>query len=84
MPSGESWHVELFIRFCEPSYPPLPVLFDAPLATAVTPYRKFRHVFHHGYSFQFDWERMYEGVSNAENVLVQFRNKVNTFFAQAK
>ena len=42
LPTGETWHVDLFRRFCAPSYPPLPVLFDASLEAALAPYRRFR------------------------------------------
>lgn len=82
LPSGENWHVELFIRFCKPGCPPLPVLFDDSLAVAMTPYRKFRHVFHHGYSFQLDWERMREGVERAEDVFSRFKARVNALLAE--
>lgn len=28
LPTGETWHVDLFQRFCTPSHPDLPSLFD--------------------------------------------------------
>jgi hypothetical protein len=31
LPTGETWHVDLFRRFCSPPHPPLPALFDASL-----------------------------------------------------
>ena len=79
LPSSENWHLELFLRFCEPGYPPLPILIDKALATSLTPYRKFRHVFHHGYSFQLDWERMREGAENAGDVIQRFKTRVIAF-----
>jgi hypothetical protein len=68
LPTGDTWHVELFQRFCNPSLPPLPALFDEKLAAELAPYRRFRHVAFHGYGFQLDWERMAEGVGSVHKV----------------
>lgn len=68
LPTGEIWHVELFRRFCTPPAPPLPALIDPSLAAALAPYRKFRHVVHHGYGFQLDWERMADGIDQVNDV----------------
>jgi hypothetical protein len=54
MPTGDSWHTDVFKRFCEPQFPPFPVLFDESLASDLSPFRKFRHVVYHGYGFQLD------------------------------
>ncbi len=70
LPVGETWHVELFRRFCAPSYPLLPALFDATLAAALAPYRRFRHVVFHGYSFQLEWPRMVEGIGQVGGLFV--------------
>jgi hypothetical protein len=48
------------------------LLFDATLAARLAPFRRFRHVVHHGYSFQLDWERMQEGIAGIELVFTQF------------
>ena len=37
LPSGEMWHVELFKRFCKPSFLSLPVLFDEALSEDLAP-----------------------------------------------
>lgn len=79
LPLGDMWHIDLFRRFCEPSLPPLPVLFDDFLSSALAPYRKFRHVVYHGYGFQLDWERMTEGIENAEPVFLRFKANLNMF-----
>ena len=79
LPSGDMWHIDLFRRFCEPSLPPLPVLFDDSLSSALAVYRKFRHVVHHGYGFQLDWDRMTEGIENAEPVFLRFKANLNMF-----
>jgi len=42
-------HVEMFQMFCDPPRAPLPCFFDAGLAAALGPFRRFRHVVHHGY-----------------------------------
>ncbi len=76
LPTGETWHIELFKRFCSPSFKGLPVLFDESLALAISPYRKFRHVVFHGYGFQLDWDRMKEGLENIEEVFQRFREKL--------
>lgn len=73
LPIGETWHIELFKRFCSPSYKKLPVLFDESLALAIAPYRKFRHVVFHGYGFQLDWNRMKEGLENINDVYSKFK-----------
>ncbi|MCX7855784.1 MAG: hypothetical protein N2556_07410, partial [Anaerolineae bacterium] len=61
-----------FTRFCEPPYGPLPALFDQSLASALAPFRRFRHVFFHGYSFELDWERMSEGIRQVESIFERF------------
>lgn len=68
LPVGDTWHLDLFNRFCLPGYEILPVLFDKNLASALSPFRKFRHVVHHGYGFQIEWEMMIEGLVNLEAV----------------
>ena len=79
MPTGDTWHIDLFKRFCMPSYKPLPVLFDESLALSMGSYRKFRHVVHHGYGFQLDWNRMQEGLVSIDVVFKQFRTKLNDY-----
>jgi hypothetical protein len=76
LPTGAMWHVELFKRFCTPPFDPLPALFDEPLAQALSPFRKFRHVVHHGYGFQLDWVRMKEGISTLEDIFYRFKTNI--------
>ena len=82
VPAGDTWHLDLFRQFCRPASPPLPALLDGPLAALLTPYRKFRHVFHHGYSFRLDWARMSDGVANARAAFDQFREAVSKYAAE--
>ncbi|MBI5326733.1 MAG: hypothetical protein HZB80_00315 [Deltaproteobacteria bacterium] len=76
LPTGDAWHIELFKRFCEPSYKPLPAIFDESLSLDMSPFRKFRHVVYHGYGFQLDWERMKEGLGNIDEVFSIFKAKL--------
>jgi hypothetical protein len=76
LPTGDTWHTDLFSRFCFPPHGKLPVLFDDALAAAMAPYRKFRHVVLHGYGFQMDWERMIGGITNLEAVFRRLKTKL--------
>lgn len=82
MPVGDSWHIDIFKRFCSPPCTPFPVLFDTELAAALSPFRKFRHVVYHGYGFQFDWERMKEGLGRVEAVYSSFAHAVSDYTAK--
>ncbi len=79
LPAGETWHVDLFQRFCSPSHQDLPVLFDEDLASALAPYRRFRHIVFHGYGFQLDWDRMAEGVVSVAGVFSNFKASLSTY-----
>lgn len=76
LPAGENWHLDLFKRFCPPAQPPLPMLFDEELAKQLGPFRRFRHVVHHGYGFQIEWDRMREGLDQVAAILTVFRDRV--------
>lgn len=76
LPSGRMWQVDLFRRFCVPSHRPLPELFDDLLASGFSPYRRFRHVFHHSYGFELEWERMKEGIERAPEIFTCFKEKI--------
>lgn len=79
LPSGDTWHVDLFKRFCKPPYDPLPILFDEALESALSPFRKFRHVFFHGYGFYMDWERMRDGVMTVDEIFARFQSSLHSF-----
>lgn len=76
LPTGDTWHVDLFKRFCLPPQEPLPVLLDDLLASDLAPFRKFRHVVHHGYGFQLEWSQMAEGIASVEDVFLRFKSKL--------
>ncbi|MBI4698837.1 MAG: hypothetical protein HY758_08025 [Nitrospirae bacterium] len=84
LPGGETWHIDLFKRFCKPPYKSLPLLFDEELLLAMAPFRKFRHVVYHGYGFQLDWDRMKEGLSKIDNVFLQFKMKLLSYLQTLK
>lgn len=84
LPSGNLWHVELFKRFCKPPSEPLPLLFDRTLSEELAPYRKFRHVVHHGYGFQLDWDRMKEGIERSQTIFVCFKTSIENFMKTLK
>lgn len=79
LPTGDSWHVDLFRQFCFPSKHPLPALFDEPLASAIAPFRKFRHAVYHSYGIQLEWSRMSAGVAEVEDVFLEFQSRLSTY-----
>ncbi len=84
LPTGDTWHNDLFKRFCAPSYKSLPELFDNSLALSITPYRKFRHVVFHGYGFQLEWNRMKEGIEHINDVFSEFKIKLSEYMMSLK
>lgn len=79
LPVGDTWHLDLFKRFCMPEHELLPLLFDQQLAMDLAPFRKFRHVVHHGYGFQIEWDRIIAGLESVGDVFAAFRASVNRF-----
>jgi hypothetical protein len=79
MPVGDTWHTDIFKRFCNPSFSPFPPLFDELLAADLSPFRKFRHVVYRGYGFQFDWERMKEGLGMVGKVYSRFASSITDY-----
>ncbi len=84
LPTGEYWHIELLKRLCEPPYAPLPMLFDKSHEEEFTALRKFRHVVHHGYAFQLEWENMNDGVERIGETFRYFLTRVNEYVQRAK
>lgn len=79
LPVGETWHVELFQRFSSSVQPDIPDLFNEELASALAPYRRFRHVVFHSYGFQLDWNRMAEGIEHIQDVFTQFKARLHIY-----
>jgi len=81
LPIGETWHTDLFQRFCSPSYSGLPSLFDRDLADDMAPYRRFRHIVFHSYGFQVGWNRMAEGIAGVQGVFSRFKTELSSYLA---
>jgi hypothetical protein len=79
IPTGDNWHLELFQRFSVSVLPGLPPLFSQALAIQLAPYRRFRHVALHSYSFQLEWDRMQEGVVELPRVFVEVQDALNKY-----
>jgi hypothetical protein len=73
LPQGDTWHLDLFNMFCDPLTPPLPLLFDKGLKAELIPFRKFRHLVHHGYGIQLEWERMLPGIESVEEIFQKLK-----------
>ena len=82
LPKSETWHIELFQRFRKPSFNELPELFDDQLAISLASYRKFRHVFFHGYGFQLNWSHMYQGIQDINSIYQKFKGKLYFFLKE--
>lgn len=82
LPVGELWHVQLVKNFCEPPEHPLPLLFNKELESSLSMYRRFRHLFFHGYSFQLEWERMKEGAESIDKVYLEVKQMITQFLQQ--
>lgn len=76
---SRTWHLDLFNQFCEPTTSSVPALLNKSLAGALVPYRRFRHVVHHGYGFQLDWTRMQEGIDQIEDVFLRFKRSLSNY-----
>jgi hypothetical protein len=79
LPTGERWHVELFEQFCAPGTSSFPVFFEDRWVERTDSFRRFRHVTHHGYAHDLQWERMRAGLREARPVFDHFRDQVEAF-----
>lgn len=79
LPSGGTWHLDLFERFCAPPHHLLPELFDKRLETDLSAFRQFRHVAYHSYGLQIEWVRMKEGIEKVESVYSRFKTKLTDY-----
>jgi hypothetical protein len=78
LPVGETWHIDLFKRFCEPSLAPLPLLFSKEQEDAWGKYRRFRHVVHHGYAFRLEWDFMLQGVLQCRALFDDLQDRIKS------
>ncbi|MEW5818505.1 MAG: hypothetical protein AB1798_24330 [Spirochaetota bacterium] len=79
IPMGDTWHIDLFNMFSDPPTPPLPLLFDKEFKASLTSFRKFRHLVHHGYGVQLEWDRMLPGIVAIEEVFQKFKVLITTY-----
>lgn len=83
-PSGDSWHADLADMFTEPATPPLPSLFDERLARELAPFRRFRHVVHHGYGIRIQWRDMLPGVRTAADMYSRFLVRLGSYLGSGE
>jgi len=76
LPSGERWHADLFLRFCEPPHDGLPLLFDDALRRDLRPFRTFRHIVRISYGVELDWDLVAVGIDGIGSVFERFRTSV--------
>ena len=79
LPVGPNWHIELIHLFSTDGQPELPTLIDFTLSAELAPYRRFRHVVHHGYAYQLKWHHTQPGVDGANSLFGAFRSRVNDY-----
>ena len=84
IPAGPDWHVELSRAFGDPPHAGLPVLLDRQLSADLAPFRRFRHVVHHGYGHQLKWEEMLPGIEQAPDVFSRFRSRLDSHLSSLK
>lgn len=58
LPVGDAWHQQLLWRMTVAVPSRRPEVIDSPLARSLVEYLRFRHLFHHIYGFDLDWERV--------------------------
>ena len=58
IPSGKAWHKELLEQLAGENPGIRPPLFSPDTAEQLDEFRRFRHVVHHVYSIQYDWDRI--------------------------
>jgi len=80
--SNPDWHITLFKAFCDPPLEKLPLLFSKELEAKLIPFRKFRHVFFHGYGFQIEWDRIKPGIDEIESIFFRFKQIVEKYLAE--
>lgn len=76
LPTGDRWHTDPFLRFCDPPHDGLPLLFDASLADEMRPFRTFRHVARTSYGVDLEWGMVATGIDRIGPVFARFRTAV--------
>jgi hypothetical protein len=81
IPSGKAWHKELLEQLSREVLDARPALFSQDTATQLDEFRRFRHVVHHVYSFDYDWEHMRKLLIMAGPLLTKLVEDAQTFKA---
>jgi hypothetical protein len=81
LPSGEAWHQQLLAQFSGDVPDLRPALFSPTTAAMLDEFRRFRHVTHHLYALEFDWELMSRLLAQADSLLAQVAADAETFNA---
>jgi predicted nucleotidyltransferase len=71
IPAGKAWHKELLDQLSNEIPNARPALFNKDTIELLDEFRRFRHVVHHVYSFEYDWEQMRKLLLMAEPLLTQ-------------
>lgn len=70
IPSGKAWHKELLDQFSVEAPRTRPALYSLKTVENLDEFRRFRHVVHHVYSYQYDWPQVRKLLSKSEKLLV--------------
>jgi hypothetical protein len=80
IPSGQNWHKELLNQLLSETEA-RPPLFTRKTARQLDEFRRFRHVTHHVYSFNYDWKQIEKLLILAGPLLVDLIKDVEAFKA---
>ena len=81
IPSGKAWHKELLTQLASENLKIRPPLFSLVTAEQLDEFRRFRHVVHHVYSIDYDWNRIKVLLTDAESLLTNLINDAENFKA---
>jgi hypothetical protein len=81
LPSGGAWHKELLAQLSAQVPGIRPALFDRNTAAQLDEFRRFRHIVHHVYSFDYDWKQMKRLLTWAGPLLVRLIKDAKAFKA---
>jgi hypothetical protein len=78
------WHQELIERVSNPLPAIRPAVLTTQTAKRMKDFRGFRHVFHHAYGTELDWEQMQPLWDNAISMLNTFTTDIEQFIASLR